>query len=206
MRYKEILQKIPGHVRLVVVAKNRSWEEAQPVYDAGCRDFGENRVQEALGKMKEAPPDVRWHLIGTLQKNKVAKAVGRFFLIHSVDTPELAEKISACAERQGSVQPILLQVNTSDEESKQGLSAEAWERAFPSLLNLPGIALRGLMTMAPLTDDEALIRGCFSRLRQLRDKLGLSELSMGMSQDYAIALEEGATLLRIGTAVFEKER
>jgi len=196
-------------VTLVVVSKGHPWEEALPLYNEGCRDFGENRLQEALEKKLSAPDDIRWHMIGTLQSNKVKKALSQFVLIHSVDTPELALKIDAESQKMGLVTSILLQVNTSGELSKHGLSPENWLAAFEKLMNLPNIQIVGLMAMAPLGAEEAQIRACFSRLRKLRDQLEqlyrikLPQLSMGMSQDYRIAIEEGATLLRIGTAVWK---
>jgi len=201
----------PASITLVTVTKTHPLEDILPVYDAGCRDFGESRLQEALEKIPQAPQDIRWHFIGTLQSNKVRKAISRFALIHSVDSVELAAKISQISVEMGMTTPILLQANTSGEASKHGLPPDQWKQAFESLLALPGIDIQGLMVMAPLTEDESVIRRCFSELRYLRDELasypGISSsfrhLSMGMSYDYPIAIEEGATLLRIGSAIFE---
>jgi len=190
-----------GDALLVAVTKGRSIDEIMRLYEKGIRDFGENRVQEALVKIEALPKDIRWHFIGKLQKNKVSKVIGKFHLIHSVDTCELAYSISRGAKEQ--ITSILLQVNTSGEESKSGLSAEEWEAEIPALKKLPNLAIKGLMTMAPLTDDVSVIRHCFAALRKLRDKWGLKELSMGMSQDYKIALEEGATMVRIGRKLYE---
>jgi pyridoxal phosphate enzyme (YggS family) len=193
----------PAEIKLVAVSKGFSWEHVDPAYRAGCRDFGENRIQEALPKIDSAPEDIRWHLIGTLQKNKVKMAVDTFALIHSVDSIELAVKISEAAQEAGEVCSILLQVNTSGEVSKHGLSEAEWERHLPALLTMPRLRIEGLMTMAPMTEDIPLIRRCFANLRQMRDRLKLPPtLSMGMSHDYSIAIEEGATLLRIGSALF----
>jgi PLP dependent protein len=198
----------PGEVHVVAVSKSHPREAVDEVYLAGCRDFGENRMQEALPKMEGSPSDLRWHFIGNLQTKKVPKIIGRFHLIHSVDSPKLARKISDSGEREGVVSNILLEVNTSGEESKHGLSPEKWQAEFEGVIASPGIAVKGLMTMAPLTEDEGIIRGCFSRLREFRDSLqssyslALPHLSMGMTNDYPIAIEEGATLLRIGTAIF----
>jgi PLP dependent protein len=201
----EIASAFPT-VTLIAVSKNRSVEQMMELYRQGCRDFGESRIQEALDKMEKMPTDIRWHLIGTLQKNKVRKAIGKFALVHSVDTPELARKISECSSEAGLTTQILLQANTSGEPSKHGLSPYQWNEAYPKLLKLPNLKIEGLMTMAPLVDDQQLIRRCFSNLRLLRDQLGgspaLPILSMGMSHDYRIALEEGATHLRVGTAIF----
>lgn len=193
-------------VTLIAVSKTYPVEAIMQVYQAGCRDFGESRVQEALQKLPGCPSDLRWHFIGTLQANKVRKVVGRFALIHSVDSPELASRISTCSVEADVTSRILLQVNTSGETSKHGLSIEAWKSEIDQVLTLPHVCIEGLMTMAPLTEDVDLIRSSMSRLRQFRDELGLKHLSMGMSHDYPIAIEEGATFLRIGTAIFEGRR
>lgn len=197
----------PTEITLIAVTKNYPLEHVLPAYHSGCRHFGENRVQEALSKIEEAPSDLHWHLIGTLQKKKVPKVIGKFALIHSVDTPNLAQKISICSEEKGLITPILLQVNTSGEETKHGLSQDQWRQALDQIIPLPGIRLDGLMTMAPYTDDTDDIRACFKALRLFRDELQptiptLRHLSMGMSHDYPIAIAEGATLLRIGSALF----
>lgn len=192
----------PASITLVAVSKGHPWEQVQPAYAAGCRDFGENRLPEASEKMTHAPTDVRWHFIGTLQKNKVRKAVGSFALIHAVDTLEVAEKISLCSEELGLVTKVLLQANTSGEATKHGRTAGEWKRDFERVMALRGIQVEGLMTMAPLVEDQDRIRHCFASLRELRDEMGLQHLSMGMSHDYTIAIQEGATLLRIGTAIF----
>lgn len=200
--YKQLLKQIAEYAeivkrpvpRLIAVSKFEPLEALQVLYDAGCRDFAESRVQEALVKKAALPDDICWHLIGHLQSNKVNKAVGSFSLIHSVHSYELLCQI---AEKKVN-QPVLLQVNTSGEESKQGLSAPEWERYdFPK-----GVQIRGLMTMAPHTGDEGVIRACFRELKKTADKWGLEELSMGMSSDWKIALEEGATLLRVGRSLF----
>ncbi|MBA3958663.1 MAG: YggS family pyridoxal phosphate-dependent enzyme [Parachlamydiaceae bacterium] len=209
MHYQEILQQIPSHIQLVAVSKGHPIESILSVYQTGCRDFGENRIQEALEKQTKMPSDIRWHMIGTLQLNKVRKAIGKFTLIHSVDTPELAQKISSCSLEQNLKTAILLQVNTSGELSKHGLSVEQWRKAFASVLALPGVHIEGLMTIAPLVEDKETIRRCFASLREFRDelekqyKISLPKLSMGMSHDYQIAIQEGATLLRIGSAIFK---
>lgn len=197
-------------ISCIAVSKGRSPDEIREAYEAGCRDFGENRIPEALQKMQICPSDIRWHFLGHLQRNKVSKAIGRFVLIHSIDTPELAEKVSEMSLQKGIRTSILLEANTSQESTKSGLSPEEWDKVFLQLLDLQGIEILGLMTMAPLTEDKGLIRHTFSELRNLRDHLqqraqtraDLSTLSMGMSQDYEIAIQEGATLLRIGSALF----
>lgn len=202
--YLSILEKVGRQdITVIAVSKQRSIEEIKIAYDLGCRDFGENRIPEALEKMAVLPQDINWHFIGALQKNKVNKAIGHFTLIHSVDTPELAEKIAKSSEAANLTTSILLQVNTSGEASKQGLNPEAWRPHLESLFSLKNIEIKGLMTMAPLTEDTAIIRKTFHSLREFRDELKLPLLSMGMSHDYEIALEEGANLLRIGTAIFK---
>lgn len=192
-------------IKLVAVTKNRTIEELKQLYELGCRLMGENRFQDSLPKIESLPKDIQWHFIGTLQKNKAAKVINYFQLIESVDSLDLAVKIDSLAPRKF---PIFLQVNTSLESSKHGLRPEEWEKKLEYLLTLPNLEMRGLMTMAPLTEDQQLIRQTFARLRVFRDqiekKFQLSdlELSMGMSHDYPIAIEEGATILRIGTALF----
>lgn len=219
-RYRHITEEInetalkcgrdPAEITLVVASKGYDWLQVLPAYQAGSRDFGESRIQEALPKIFEAPSDVRWHMIGTLQKNKVRKAIGKFVLIHSVDTPELAQKISECSLDVGVKTSILLEVNTSGESSKRASSKEVWERALDSLLDFPGIRIEGLMTMAPLVDDTQRIRQCFADLRLFRDHFAkragseMRHLSMGMSRDFRLAIAEGATFLRIGTALFKE--
>lgn len=218
--YRHVLEEIaesavkcgrnPNDISLVAVTKNVDWPNIEPIYSLGQRDFGESKLQEALIKQSLAPSDCRWHLIGSLQKNKVRKAIGKFTLIHSVDSLELAQKISSCSQEQEITTHLLIQANTSGEPSKHGLTSVQWKACFDELLALPAISIDGLMTMAPLTDDKYLISNCFSSLRQLRDQLqkiaqnraDLHHLSMGMSHDFPLAIAEGATLLRIGSAIF----
>lgn len=200
----------PEEVKMVAVSKGRPLGDIQEAYEAGCRDFGESRVQEALLKMEQAPQDIRWHFIGKLQKNKVNKVIGRFELIHSVDTVELAEKIGRASLEQGIKTAILLEANTSGEKTKSGLSPAEWEAVFDKILILPGIEIKGLMTLAPLTDEEEIIRHAFSELRLLRDRLNalwkgrtsLSILSMGMTHDFCLAIQEGASIVRIGRGLW----
>ncbi len=217
-QYKKILHEIhtiaekckrdPATIALVAVTKGRSLDQIHAAYEGGCRDFGENKVQESLQKISDFPYKTNCHLIGTLQTNKVRKVIGKFHLIHSVDNYQLAKKIAAASEEVGFVTSVLLQVNTSKESSKHGFSPEELMGGFTSISELKGIQIKGLMTMAPLIDDENAIRKCFRNLRLLKDKINsafgqqINDLSMGMSQDYHIAIEEGATLLRIGTAIF----
>lgn len=197
-------------ITIVAVSKNHPLISVEKAYQEGVRDFGESRIQEALTKISSMPGDCRWHLVGSLQSKKVNKAVSSFQLIHSVDTPELVRKISHASEKQGVVTSILLQINTTGEISKHGMPPDAWEQALPEVNALHNVRVEGLMTMAPLTEDRGIIRKCFSTLRllrdawrgRMRDPASFQQLSMGMSHDFPIAIEEGATLLRIGTAIF----
>jgi len=189
-------------ITLIAVSKERSLDDVKALYDVGCLNFGENRIPDALLKIENSAQEINWHFIGSLQKNKVRKVIENFVLIHSVDSVDLAIKISECSVELNKVTRLLLQVNTSLEKTKHGFTEEALVASFEKLTSLPSIKIEGLMTMAPLTDDKQIIRDCFSRLRKLKVKLNLKELSMGMSQDYEIAIEEGATILRIGSKLF----
>lgn len=210
--YAKVLENISKitkeEIILVAVTKGRPIEDVLSLYHLGCRDFGENRLPDAFSKIENTPSDIKWHFIGSLQKNKVRKAIGHFALIHGVDSYELASKISECSLELGTVSPVLFQVNTSGEATKHGFSEELLLENFDKLKSLPGLKIEGLMTMAPLSEDEKIIRKCFSGLRELQEKLNnksntLKTLSMGMSHDYEIALQEGATMLRIGSALFQ---
>jgi len=202
----------PDAVAICAVSKTYHWKRVSFAYEEGCRVFGENKVHELLEKQQEAPPDVCWHLIGTLQSNKVNKIIGKTTLIHSVDSVKLAKKIADSSYRLGKKTAILLQVNTSGELSKHGLSIPEWKEQISEIVELEGIEIKGLMTMAPNTQDVTLQRGCFQALRECKDELNslykealhLSELSMGMSNDYPIAIEEGSTIIRVGSALFGK--
>lgn len=194
------------NVTLIAVSKGRTVNQILSLYEQGVRDFGENRIDEALSKMKLLPKEIRWHFIGNLQRKKVPKIVGLFHLIHSVDSYELAVKLSTLDVPQS----ILLQANTSGEESKSGLTPDKWEECFQQVCELPNLKVEGLMTMAPRTSDERVIHNCFRGLKQLQQRLQttacpLSMLSMGMSSDYRIAIEEGATHVRLGSALFDVE-
>jgi len=194
-------------VRIVAVTKTHGPEAVRAAYAAGLLDIGENRVQEALAKqdqLRDLP--VRWHLIGTLQRNKVRHAVGRFALIHSVDRSELAEEL-ARRVAPGSRQPVLVEVNCSGESQKGGVEPAGLPALLERIRGMPPLELRGLMTLAALTADVAAQRAAFGRLRTERDRMAaagypLPELSMGMSGDYPIAVEEGATMVRLGTLLF----
>lgn len=202
-----------GDVGLVAVTKTVDAVTIRKAFDAGLRVFGENRVQEArekidyLGGIPGATGDVQWHLIGHLQRNKVKYAVGLFDLIHSVDSAALADELERQASKNGGVQKILVEVKLSDEETKHGVAAAELEHLLVHISGLKGLALRGLMTIPPFFGDPEEARPYFRRLRELRDEMqkkgfDLPELSMGMSGDFEVAIEEGATLVRIGTAIF----
>ncbi len=197
-------------VRIVAVTKTVGVPEIRDAITVGMVDFGENRVQDFLAKYGLFP-DVRWHFIGTLQSNKVKDVVGRAYLIHSVDSLRLLEKIASRADDAGVVQQVLLQVNVSGEESKHGFVPGDVEDALISASSMGNVEVRGLMTMAPFGRAEDA-RNVFRGLRELRETLGairangveLEELSMGMSGDYRVAVEEGATIVRIGRSIFGK--
>jgi pyridoxal phosphate enzyme (YggS family) len=200
-------------VRVVAVTKGHGPEAVHAAVAAGLEDVGENRVQEGLGKQDTVGDvAVTWHLIGALQRNKARQAVGRFALIHSVDRPDLAVELSRRAEGAGNVQRVLLQVNCSDEPQKGGVEPEALPALLDAVAALPALEVLGLMTMSALTGDQAEQRRAFHRLRELRDRCEqsghhLPELSMGMSGDYPTAVEEGATMVRLGTILFgERDR
>ena len=198
----------PAEVKLIAVSKYFGVDAIIEAKNCGLTDFGENRAQELTLKYEKLGDSVVWHMIGTLQKNKVKYVVNAAELIHSVDSIELVEEINKRAEKISKVQKILLEVKTSEEETKSGLETE---NEILSLVKrcseLKNIELKGLMTMAPLTEDANIIRKSFRDLRNLKDQINnkgynLTELSMGMTSDFEIAIEEGATMIRIGSAIF----
>ncbi len=193
----------PAEVTLVAVTKGHGpADSSRAVLRYGHRVLGENRIQEWLPKAA-ALPDVEWHLIGSLQRNKV-KYCRPFTLIHSLDSKRLADALQAAGERHDHRFAVLVEVNVAGEASKHGVAPEVAEELVRYARTLDQIEVRGLMTMAPLLPKPEHTRPYFRALRQLRDKLGVVELSMGMSGDFEIAIEEGATLVRIGTALFEE--
>ena len=202
----------PGAIKLVAATKTVSIGQLLESYQAGIRIFGENRLQEAQHKMEAFDPreDLVWHFIGRLQRRKIKSIVGRFELIHSVENVEQARTIDRCAADIGIHQPVLLEVNIGKESSKGGFLAPDLLTLFPDLESLPNLSIQGLMTIPPLTENPEQTRPYFRELRHLGQSLQTSsfrrfemmELSMGMSQDYPIAIEEGATLVRVGTAIF----
>jgi pyridoxal phosphate enzyme (YggS family) len=201
----------PAGVRLVVVSKTVGHEKIAEAIAAGANLFGENRVQEAVDKIGSLGRDgVSWHFIGHLQKNKVKLIIGKFDLVHSVDSVALAERISRLSALQKVLTPVLIQVNISGEVSKSGVAAADLETTLRAVSEFPGIRVDGLMTIPPADPDPEKSRSYFAELRKLRDchdgvnGLVLKELSMGMSGDFEVAIEEGATLVRVGTAIFGK--
>jgi hypothetical protein len=199
----------PAAITIVAVTKGHPLATARAALAAGLPDIGENRVQEALEKMAAWPDaPVRWHLIGHLQRNKARLAVGRFALVHSLDSARLADALEKEAAAAGLVQDVLVQVNVARERQKSGVAPEDAEAVIAHVEAQPHLRLQGLMTLAPLTDDIAVQRSTFRGLWELRDRLprppapGVRHLSMGMSNDFEIAVEEGATMLRLGTVLF----
>jgi PLP dependent protein len=202
----------PGKIVLLAITKTISVDMIRQAFDAGLRDFGENRVQEVLGKIGELPADIRWHLVGQLQTNKINKILGKLTLIHSIDSIRLAEALSMRLENQ--FQDILVEVNTSGEASKAGIDPDKCLETVEQIVKLSGLKLKGLMTVGPLTDNPLAIREAFKRLKGLFEEIKTREwadrefsvLSMGMSGDFETAIEEGSTLVRIGTAIFGERR
>ena len=197
-------------VKLIAVTKNHDVAAMREAIDAGASDIGENRIQEAAGKFEKLERQVTWHLIGHLQTNKAKQAVKYFDLIHSVDSLHLARALDKEASRIGKVQDILLQVNLAREDSKSGLYKEELLEVFQEVDSLPGLRIRGLMCMAPNYEDvekcRPLFREMYGIYQKVRDmdwqKAQVDCLSMGMSHDYEIAVEEGANIVRVGTAIF----
>lgn len=220
---KEIMENIkkysknPDKVKLVAVTKYDyvKREDLEELMQLGVLDFGENRVQVLEAKrelMNDVKDKIRWNFIGNLQKNKVKYIADYISMIHSVNKFSLAEEIDKRAEKVGRVLDVLLEINLSGEESKEGYELKDFYRELPEIMKLKNINIKGLMTMAPNVDDEDKIRASFRKLREIKDELNknyfqgsLTELSMGMSDDYKIALEEGATIIRIGSGLYKEE-
>jgi hypothetical protein len=201
----------PGAVTLIAVSKTFGAGAVREAWAAGQRDFGENKVQEALQKIEQtAEMDIRWHLIGHLQSNKAKKAAAPFACIHSVDSVDLLERLDAAAADQGTTPDVLVQVDLAGETTKFGAAADDARRIVDAALAARAVRLSGLMLLPPWNEDQEQTRPWFVRLRQLRDEWvaggvpgdTLRHLSMGMSHDFEAAIEEGATMVRVGTAVF----
>lgn len=199
-----------GSVRLIAVSKTKSEELIREAYDAGQRDFGENYVQEILKKAPVLPADIKWHMIGHLQRNKVRQIIDKVYMIHSVDSLKLAQEISKEAEKKGIIMPVLIEVNVGGEESKSGIALEDAVSLAEEAGKLPGIELRGLMCVPPVCEDPSDSIPYFTKLKEIfvdikgkkSDNSGVCELSMGMSHDYPEAIRCGATMVRIGTRIF----
>lgn len=197
-------------VTLIAVSKTKPVEMLQEIYDENIRDFGENKVQELCSKMEQLPSDIRWHMIGHLQRNKIKYIVGKVELIHSVDTYRLAEEINIQAKKQNVIVPILVEVNIAHEESKFGISAEDAILLVEEISKLENIRIKGLMTIAPYVENPEDNRLYFRKIKQLSvditnkniDNVFMEILSMGMTGDYMVAIEEGATMVRVGTGIF----
>ena len=197
-------------VRLIAVSKTMGIDKIQEAIAAGLDTFGENYVQEALKKIEALPHSIHWHFIGNIQKNKVKYLIGSFELIHSVGSIDIATEINKRAEQKGHIQPVLFEINIAQEATKSGFTSEQFFDALEILQKLKHILPLGLMTMPPPASNEVQLSNYFAQLRRMRDKIieqnvfgnSFKELSMGMSSDYKIAIKEGATMIRIGTAIF----
>lgn len=217
--YKAVLNRVENVAKdcladpkpiLIAVSKTKPVELIKEAYEAGARDFGENKVQELVAKYDEFPKDVKWHLIGHLQTNKVKYIVDKAYMIHSVDSLKLAKEISKEAVKHNRTMNILIEVNVAQEESKFGVSVDECEGLVLEIAKLPGVIIRGFMTVAPFVEDSEENREVFKKLKQLYvdikskniDNTNIDCLSMGMSGDYEVAIEEGATYVRVGTAIF----
>ena len=200
----------PKSVTLIAVSKTKPAQAVQEAYEAGARDFGENKVQEILQKQPVLPQDIRWHMIGHLQRNKVHQVIGKAVLIHAVDSLRLAEQIEQEAAKRNLDVDVLLEINVAKEESKYGFFLEDAEEAIRRISALPHVHIRGLMTIAPFVENPEENRGIFQKLYQFSvdindkniDNVTMGVLSMGMSGDFEVAIEEGATMVRVGTSIF----
>jgi pyridoxal phosphate enzyme (YggS family) len=192
----------PAEVTLVAVSKTVEADVIEAAFNAGLRHFGENRVQEAVPKIEQLrkfKPDIVWHMVGHLQTNKAKTATSIFDIIHSVDSLRLAEVLNNCSPKK---LRVLIQVNVAGEATKSGFALTEVDEAVRQISRLQNLEIEGLMTIAPLVENAEEVRPVFRQLRQLRDAVGLKHLSMGMTDDFEVAIEEGATLVRIGRAIF----
>lgn len=208
---KKIKNNIPSHVTLVAVSKTKPDNAIAEAYKDGHIDFGENKVQELVEKYEKLPKEIRWHMIGHLQTNKVKYIAPFVYMIHSVDKEKLLKTINKEAKKANRVIPCLLQFHIASEESKYGLSVDEAEDMLSRKAEYPHVVIRGVMGMATFTDDQEKIRSEFRLLKEIystlqqkyySDDKNFSEISMGMSEDYPIALEEGSTIIRVGSAIF----
>ena len=200
----------PDEVTLIAVSKTKPVSLLQEAYDAGARCFGENKVQEIMDKYPQLPSDIQWHMIGHLQRNKVKYIVDKAALIHSVDSLRLAQTIEEEAAKHNIRVPILIEVNVAEEETKFGLKTEEVLPLVQAVSAFPHVEIRGLMTIAPYVNDPEDNRGIFRELKKLSvdiaakniNNVTMSVLSMGMTGDYEVAVQEGATMVRVGTGIF----
>ncbi len=200
----------PEEVTLIAVSKTKPLWMLEEAYEAGVRDFGENKVQELVEKAEKMPSDISWHMIGHLQRNKVKAVIDKAYLIHSVDSLRLAEEISKEAQKRGLVMKILIEVNVAGEESKFGVAPDGAEELIRSIAGLPGVLICGLMTIAPFVENPEENRVFFKSLKNLSvdikgkniDNVTMDFLSMGMTGDYEVAAQEGAACVRVGTGIF----
>ncbi|MCI5822288.1 MAG: YggS family pyridoxal phosphate-dependent enzyme [Lachnospiraceae bacterium] len=199
-----------SEVTLIAVSKTKPESDLQEIYDQGIRDFGENKVQELCRKIENMPKDIKWHMIGHLQRNKVKYIVDQVELIHSVDSFRLAEEINIQAKKKEIVVPILVEVNIAQEESKFGVSKEDAIELVKQIAALDGVQIKGLMTIAPYVVDSEENRGYFRKIKDLSvdieneniDNVCMDIISMGMTGDFEVAIEEGSTMVRVGTGIF----
>lgn len=197
-------------VTLIAVSKTKPVSMLMEAYECGCRHFGENKVQELVSKYEVMPGDIHWHMIGHLQRNKVKYIIDKVSLIHSVDSVRLAQEISREASKRGIEVSVLIEVNTAGEESKFGVSVQGTLQLVQEIAALPGIQIKGLMTIAPYVENSEENRPYFEVMKQLAvdisrkniDNVSMNILSMGMTGDYMTAVEEGSTLVRVGTGIF----
>ncbi|MDE6313514.1 MAG: YggS family pyridoxal phosphate-dependent enzyme [Lachnospiraceae bacterium] len=202
--------RLRSDVTLIAVSKTNPVVSLREAMDCGIQIFGENKVQEMLEKQQELPETLQWHMIGHLQRNKVKYIMGKVALIHSVDSLRLAEEISKEAEKQGTEEDILVEINVAEEISKFGITTEEALQLIQDIAKLPHIHIKGLMTIAPFVENPEENRGVFRALKKLSvdiekkniDNVTMNVLSMGMTNDYQIAIEEGATMVRVGTGIF----
>ncbi|MDO4650356.1 MAG: YggS family pyridoxal phosphate-dependent enzyme, partial [Eubacteriales bacterium] len=200
----------PKEVTLIAVSKTKPIPDLEEAYEAGAREYGENKVQEIMDKYEQLPQDIHWHMIGHLQRNKVKYIVDKVAMIHSVDSLRLAETIEQEAAKKNVTVPILIEVNVAEEESKFGCRVTEVENLLRQIQNFSHIQVKGLMTIAPFVDDPEENRDVFRQLKKLSvdidqkniDNVSMNVLSMGMTGDYEVAIQEGATMVRVGTGIF----
>lgn len=200
---KEILKDLKNtNTKLIAVSKTHPVDKIQIIYNEGIRDFGENKVQELLQKIDKLPKDIRWHMIGHLQTNKVKGIIDKVYLIHSVDSVKLANTIDKEAKKKNIKVDILLEINIANEESKYGFNIKELDNSIKEISSKENINIKGFMTVAPNTINPEKNRKYFKQMKKLLDKYNYEILSMGMSNDYKMAIEEGSTYVRIGSKIF----